>query len=128
MDQTLIIEDLKQLLTVEQRIESVKDEIDQLNIQLQPMNTAIKVDEIFQIGEDRHVYYNKLMQLQHKLRDLEEDKYQLSQNIIATLPLENQKILIESAEQGKVIVEKKVDPNGKEEPVLLIQREGENLT
>lgn len=123
MDQTLIIEDLKRLLTIDQRIESVKDQIDQLNIQLKPMNTAVKIDEIFQIADDRQVYYNKLMELQHKLRDLEEDKQNISQNIISTLPLENQKILIESQEQGKVIIEKRVDPYGKEEPVLLIERE-----
>ncbi|MDQ3534245.1 MAG: hypothetical protein M3421_01295 [Bacteroidota bacterium] len=123
MDQTLIIEDLKKLLTVEQRIENTKDQIDQLNIQLQPMNTAVKIDEIFQIADDRQVYYNKLMELQHILRDLEEDKYNLSQNIISTLPLDNQKVIIDSQEQGKIIIEKKVDPNGKEEPVLLISRQ-----
>ncbi len=49
--------------------------------------------------------------------------YNLSQSIISTLPLDNQKILIESQEQGKVIIEKKVDPYGKEEPVLIIERE-----
>jgi chaperonin cofactor prefoldin len=123
MDQTLIIEDLKKLLTVEQRIENTKDQIDQLNIQLQPMNTAVKIDEIFQIADDRQVYYNKLMELQHILRDLEEDKYNLSQNIISTLPLDNQKVIIDSQEQGKIIIEKKVDPYGKEEPVLLISRQ-----
>ncbi len=123
MDQTLIIEDLKKLLTVEQRIENTKDQIDQLNIQLQPMNTAVKIDEIFQIADDRQVYYNKLMELQHILRDLEEDKYNLSQNIISTLSLDNQKVIIDSQEQGKIIIEKKVDPYGKEEPVLLISRQ-----
>ncbi|MDQ3394748.1 MAG: hypothetical protein M3512_11640 [Bacteroidota bacterium] len=123
MDQTLIIEDLKRLLTVEQRIENVKDQIDQLNITLQPMNTAVKIDEIFQIADDRQAYYNKLMEFQHKLRDLEEDKYRLSQNIISTLPLDNQKILVESAEQGKLIIQKKVDPYGKEDPELIIERE-----
>lgn len=122
MDQTLIIEDLKKLLTLEQRIESVIDQIDQLNVQLQPMNTAVKIDEIFQIADDRQVYYNKLMELQHKLRDLEEEKHNITQNILSTLPIDNQKILIESEEQGKVIIEKKVDPYGKEEPTLIINK------
>lgn len=123
MDKSLITENLNQLLTIEQQIDNLQDQIDQVGIQLAPMDTAVKIDEIFEIAESRKNYYSNLMDLQHKLRQLEEDRERKAQQILQDLPLENQKIIVESANRGRIIIEKKVDHYGRSAPRLIIHRE-----
>ncbi len=117
-------EDLKQLLTLDLKIEALKDQIDQLNIQLQPMSTAVKIDEIFGMEEERNNYYNNLMGLQHKLEDHEEEKEMLSNRILNKLPVDSPKIIVELHDTGKIAVGRKIDPSGKYDDVLVIEREG----
>lgn len=124
MDNPKINEDLKQLLNVEMKIEALKDQIDQLNIQLQPMDTAVKVDEIFGIAEERNHYYNKLMELQHKIEDHEEERNILSDKILNELPVDSPKIVVQLHDTGKIVVERRIDPTGQHDDVLIIDREG----
>ncbi|CAN5560196.1 hypothetical protein BH23BAC1_BH23BAC1_21800 [soil metagenome] len=123
MDKSVITEDLNQLLTIEQQIDNLRDQIDQVNVQLSPMDTAVKIDEIFEIAESRKIYYNSLMELQHKMHDLEEERERIAQKILQDLPLENQKVLIESQNRGRIIIEKRVDPYRRNAPELIIHRE-----
>jgi hypothetical protein len=123
MNKAIITENLNELLTIEQKIDNVRDQIDQVNIQLAPMDTAVKIDEIFEIADARKSYYNNLMDLQHNLQQLEEDRERIAQIILQDLPLENQKIIVESENRGKIIIEKKVDTYRRNAPQLIIHRE-----